>query len=167
MPRVLRLEPSFVHAIPELIEPGSLYISVEYATVVHSCCCGCGEEVVTPLTPTDWRMTFDGESVSLWPSVGSWTLPCRSHYIVERNAVRWAKAWKQEQIDAERRRDRAAKTAHYAEVGMERKVASSLPTPEPSHVTSPLSRFQKVRDWISMACSTRRLAHDIRRRLTG
>ena len=44
------------------------------ATSAHSCCCGCGEEVVAPLTPTDWKMTFDGETTSLRPSIGNWTL---------------------------------------------------------------------------------------------
>ena len=107
------LSPSFVEEIPEKIAPGTLYVSIAYATVVHSCCCGCGEEVVTPLTPTDWRMTFDGENVSLWPSVGSWTLPCRSHYIVDRGKIRWAKPWTEKQIAAERTRDQAAKTAYF------------------------------------------------------
>ena len=84
------LEPRFVKAVPRDLEPGVLYVSMEYGTVVHSCCCGCGFEVVTPLTPTDWRLTFDGESVSLWPSVGSWNLPCQSHYVIENNRVREA-----------------------------------------------------------------------------
>ncbi len=66
-----KLEHRFVERIPRAPEPGVLYISVEYATAAHSCACGCGEEVMTPLTPTDWKMTFDGETVSLSPSVGN------------------------------------------------------------------------------------------------
>ena len=85
--RFRRLEHRFCKHIPESLEPGVLYISMEYATAVHSCCCGCGEEVVTPFTPTDWKMTFDGRAISLWPSVGNWTLPCRSHYVVREGAV--------------------------------------------------------------------------------
>ncbi|WP_310793974.1 DUF6527 family protein [Paraburkholderia sp. BL23I1N1] len=61
---------------------------MEYGTISHSCCCGCGNEVVTPLTPTDWSLTFDGEHISLWPSVGSWNLPCQSHYVVKSPGVR-------------------------------------------------------------------------------
>jgi len=45
----------FVRYIPEELEPGILYTSVDFATVAHACCCGCGEEVVTPLAPTEWR----------------------------------------------------------------------------------------------------------------
>lgn len=82
-----RLEPRFVEHVPERLEPGHLYVSMAYATALHSCCCGCGEEVVTPFTPTGWRMTFDGESVSLHPSVGNWNQPCRSHYVIDRGRV--------------------------------------------------------------------------------
>lgn len=78
-----------------------------------SCCCGCGEEVVTPLTPTDWNITYDGETVTLHPSVGSWTLPCRSHYVIRRNRVIEAPPWSDAEVAAERRRDRRAKAAHF------------------------------------------------------
>jgi hypothetical protein len=33
---------------------------------------------------------FDGRSVSLTPSIGSWSLPCHSHYFLTRGKVRWA-----------------------------------------------------------------------------
>lgn len=99
--------------MPERLEPGVLYVSMEYATSAHSCCCGCGEEVVTPFTPTDWKLTFDGESVSLRPSIGNWTLKCRSHYVIDRGRVIEMGSWPDERIEAERRRDHAAKAAHY------------------------------------------------------
>lgn len=111
--RFRRLEHRFCKHIPESLEPGVLYVSMEYATAAHSCCCGCGEEVVTPFTPTDWKMTFDGRAISLWPSVGNWTLPCQSHYIVREGAVTQARPWTDEEIAAERRRDRAAKARYY------------------------------------------------------
>ena len=69
-----RLNHRFCTHIPESLAPGVLYVSMEYATAAHSCCCGCGEEVVTPFTATDWKMTFDGQAISLWPSVGNWSL---------------------------------------------------------------------------------------------
>jgi hypothetical protein len=108
------LEHRFVERIPRTLEPGVLYISMEYATAAHSCACGCGEEVMTPFTPTDWRMTFDGETVSLWPSVGNWQLACRSHYVVEKDNVIRAGDWTPQQIAAEQQRDKAAKTRYYA-----------------------------------------------------
>ena len=111
--KTVKLAHEFVENIPERVTEGVLYVSLIHATVVHLCCCGCREEVVTPLTPTDWKLTFDGESISLWPSIGSWTLPCRSHYVVERGKVLIAKPWSQNQIDSERHRDGAAKRAYF------------------------------------------------------
>lgn len=87
MMRYLRLEHRFVEHIPQQVEPGVLYVSFAYATAIHSCCCGCGTQVVTPLSPTDWQMVFDGETVSLHPSIGNWNFPCRSHYFIKRDRV--------------------------------------------------------------------------------
>ena len=107
------LEHRFVETFPETLEPGVLYVSLEFGSAAHSCCCGCGQEVVTPLTPTDWNITYDGETITLHPSVGSWTLPCRSHYVIRRNQVFEAPPWSDADVSAERRRDRRAKAAHY------------------------------------------------------
>jgi hypothetical protein len=113
MMRYTVLEHRFVESFPAVLEGGVLYVSLEYGSVSHSCCCGCGEEVVTPLTPTDWKITYDGETVSLHPSVGSWTLPCRSHYVIRRNHVFEAPPWSEAKVAAERRRDRKAKAVHF------------------------------------------------------
>jgi hypothetical protein len=108
-----RLTHEFVEYIPERLEPGKLYISIQFATASHLCCCGCGLEVVTPFTPTDWTLSFDGESVSLNPSVGNWSFPCRSHYWIRRNTVRWAGAWSDEQIQLARNSDVSRKRRHF------------------------------------------------------
>lgn len=107
------LEHRFVDSFPEPLAPGVLYVSLEYGSVAHSCCCGCGEEVVTPLTPTDWNISYDGETITLHPSVGSWTLACRSHYVIRRNRVIEAPSWSDAEVAAERRRDRQAKARHF------------------------------------------------------
>lgn len=99
----------FVRSIPKELEPGVLYVSMEYATAIHSCCCGCGSQVVTPLTPTDWEMSFDGEAVSLSPSIGNWGFPCRSHYIIRKGRVVEAGQWSQARIEAGRRGDKINK----------------------------------------------------------
>jgi Family of unknown function (DUF6527) len=113
-----RLQHRFVDRVPRELERGVLFISLEHGTAIHSCCCGCGEEVVTPLTPTDWRMTFDGETVSLHPSIGNWQLPCRSHYVIDRGRVVEAGPWTRKQVRAEQARDERAKAAYYtAHVG--------------------------------------------------
>lgn len=115
MTRVHRLEHEFVHYIPEKLEDGKLYVSVAFATVAHRCCCGCGNEAVTPLSPTDWRLIFDGESVSLDPSIGNWSFACRSHYWIRRGQVHWARRWSEEEIRAGRARDRRSKERHFDE----------------------------------------------------
>ncbi|MBB5684971.1 DUF6527 family protein [Sphingobium boeckii] len=109
------LEHRFVEHFPETLEPGVLYVSLEFGSAAHSCCCGCGEEVVTPLTPTDWDITYDGETITLHPSVGSWTLPCRSHYVIRRGRVIEAPPWTDAEIAAERRRDGRAKASHFGQ----------------------------------------------------
>ena len=113
MSRVREFEPVFVEQIPRDLAPGKLYISIEYTTVTHLCACGCGDEVVTPLHPARWALTYDGERVSLWPSIGSWNLPCRSHYVIKHNEAQWARPWSDERITAGRRHDRVAIETHY------------------------------------------------------
>ena len=115
MIRYPRLEHKFVENIPEALEPDVLYISLRYSTALHLCCCGCKREVVTPLSPAQWKMTFDGESVSLLSSIGSWSLPCRSHDVVRRGQVIEAGQWSDEEIEYGREKDRAARSAYYLE----------------------------------------------------
>lgn len=110
-PKTLKHE--FVEFIPDVIEEGKIYVSIEYATVVHKCCCGCGKEVVTPLSPTDWKLIFDGKTISLDPSIGNWSFPCRSHYWIRNNKVRWAEDWSQSRIDANRTYDHRAKEEYF------------------------------------------------------
>ena len=88
-----RLEPCFVSLLPDQLENGKLYISMEFASAIHLCCCGCGRQVVTPLSPTEWNLWFDGDSISLAPSIGNWNFPCESHYVITENRVMWDEHW--------------------------------------------------------------------------
>ncbi|MEX2170735.1 MAG: DUF6527 family protein [Pirellulales bacterium] len=133
MIRYHRLEHRFFEHIPEQLEPGVLYISMEYGTAAHLCCCGCGAEVITPFTPTDWKMTFDGETVSLRPSVGNWSLPCRSHYVIERGRVTESMPWSDKQVAAERRRDKAVKDQYYGTPKRTEAVGSAPAPTQPSN----------------------------------
>ncbi|MEY8213885.1 MAG: DUF6527 family protein [Colwellia sp.] len=103
--RVDRVIPTFVEFIPEQLESGKLYISEKYGTAIHKCCCGCGEEVVTPLTPVDWRIVKRRGGVSLFPSVGNWNYQCQSHYIIRDNQIIWANKMTTEQIKKVQKRD--------------------------------------------------------------
>src|SRR5690349_16452342 len=94
----------FVEEIPRELEPDTVYVSIPFSIVVHSCFCGCGQRVVTPLSPVDWELTYDGETISLYPSIGNWDFPCMSHYWIQKNKVVWARKWSHERIERGRRR---------------------------------------------------------------
>jgi integrase len=113
--KVDSLRPEFVEFMPADLQEGVLYISIPYGTVIHLCCSGCGQKVVTPLRPTDWSLIYDGEAVSLSPSIGNWGFDCQSHYWIKRNRVVPAPRWSRERIEAGRGRDRSAKERFFAE----------------------------------------------------
>lgn len=126
---------TFVHYIPEQLDPGALYISVDFATCAHQCACGCGSEVITPLSPADWQLIFDGETVSLSPSIGNWSFPCRSHYWIVRNSIRWASGKSQTDITRGRKFDRHRRRARYADINA---------TPDPARATDEHSQGSGV-----------------------
>lgn len=105
----------FVEYIPDVLEASTLYISLDYNIAVHKCACGCGVDVVTPLSPAEWALTYNGETVSLWPSIGNWSFPCKSHYVIKHGRVRWADRFDSEQIRTVRRRDSEAKARQYGD----------------------------------------------------
>ncbi|WP_280355525.1 DUF6527 family protein [Pseudomonas sp. BN414] len=111
---VRQLTPHFVERFPEQLQPGVLYLAMEFVSAAHSCACGCGRKVITPFSPTDWQMVFDGETVSLRPSIGNWSFPCRSHYWIRSNRIEWAAAMSQVSIERGRERDVHAKALHAA-----------------------------------------------------
>ena len=121
------LNHEFVEYIPKTLEDGVFYVSVVYAIAVHKCCCGCGNRVVTPFSPTDWKITFDGESITIYPSIGNWSFPCQSHYWIRRNTVEWAARWTSADIVEGRTRDKVAKERHYVGQHVETPVGETLP----------------------------------------
>lgn len=133
--RVTNIRPSFVQFIPDHLEEGVLYISERFRTCSHKCCCGCGEEVVTPLSPAEWRISREGELMSLWPSIGNWNYACRSHYFIQRNQVKWAAAMNASQIKSVQQRD-AADLAKLVKSNNAVKTGEKLPQHVP--LTPPL-----------------------------
>jgi hypothetical protein len=109
----MKLQIKFVELMPDLIEEGILYVSIEYCTAIHKCPCGCKNDVVTPFSPTDWEMIFNGESISLYPSIGNWSYDCKSHYWIKKNEVIFAKKWDEEEINDGRTKDKKKKDKFY------------------------------------------------------
>jgi len=136
------LQHKFVGEMPEALSPGVLYISLDFDTMAHLCACGCGHEIVTPISPTDWKFTYNGASVTVHPSIGNWSHACRSHYIIRQGHIVWAGDWSDEQIAAGRAQDRKAKAAQF---GSEAHAPAAKPAP-PS--VKPIGRLEWFRRWL-------------------
>lgn len=108
------MQHKFVELIPDTIEDGILYISIKYCTAIHKCVCGCGNEVVTPISPTDWKLTFDGKTISLSPSIGNWNFKCQSHYWIRKNEIIYAEKWDKKEIQDGRNKDKNRKDKFYS-----------------------------------------------------
>lgn len=99
----MTIVPKFVSRVPPEIEEGIIYISTEVNTAVHLCPCGCKTEIITPIDPSEWKFTYDGETISLYPSVGVWGAECKSHYWIKRNHIEWARTYMEIEIEEVRK----------------------------------------------------------------
>lgn len=113
MPRQTSLTPEFIELVPLELKEGVLYVSMVHACVIHRCCCGCGDKVVTPLSPGEWQLGYDGEAVTLYPSIGNSRFPCGSHYWIRKGKVVWAPKLSHVETEMAWRLDRAARDAHF------------------------------------------------------
>lgn len=126
--RLESIRPEFVDFVPKALEPGVLYISQKYKTASHLCACGCGEKVVTPLSPADWRLQIDGATISLHPSIGNWNYTCQSHYWIRRNRISWSYAMTKQQIARVQARDQADREHHIAVVNKQKDELAAINT---------------------------------------
>ena len=139
----------FVEFIPRELDEGIVYVSREYGTASHKCCCGCGKEVVTPLSPTDWMVSVERGLVSLNPSIGNWNFPCRSHYWITKSRIIWAEQWSQEEIDAGRMLDASLKERYYnrAEPTNENRASGQPSAHKAPDISTSL--WLRLRKWLS------------------
>lgn len=87
--QIQELKVLFTDSIPFDLVDGYLYISMEYCMAKHKCPCGCGLTVITPILPKRWHLYYDGETISLSPSIGNYQF-CGSHYFIRKNKIVWA-----------------------------------------------------------------------------
>lgn len=107
------MEHRFVEFVPEQIQEGILYISIEYCTAIHLCVCGCQNRVITPFSPTDWKLTFNGLHISLYPSIGNWSFKCQSHYWIKNSKIEFADRWTENEILSGRKNDLNIKNEYF------------------------------------------------------
>ncbi|HEY4092678.1 MAG TPA: DUF6527 family protein [Luteibacter sp.] len=146
----VRLIPEFVEFIPEELEAGHLYVSMIHAVAIHLCACGCNRKTVTPLSPADWKLTYDGRNVSLRPSIGNWSYPCRSHYWITDGAVRWASDMSEKEIAVMRGQAKHAKAALHAQERRDppRSEPAPIATASPTEPASWSTKVRALWGWI-------------------
>jgi hypothetical protein len=142
------LKHEFVEFIPDELKQGTIYVSIRFATVAHLCCCGCGSKVVTPLRPTDWKLIFDGKTISLDPSIGNWSFACQSHYWIRHNKVNWAGQWSKEEIGAGRAYDTMAKDEYFGTSETPAAPVASAGAGGPERRQPNKSFWQRLKKWL-------------------
>lgn len=142
--RLQSVAPEFVEFIPSSLDYGKLYISMTYSTTVHLCACGCGNKVVLPLSPAEWQLFYDGDGLDISPSVGNGEFPCRSHYWIRGNEIRWSTPLTKKQIAASRRKDATALSDYFSG-----KECDQDTTQRPAAAKDETRSFvQRFRDWL-------------------
>lgn len=117
---ITNLDHIFIDTIPDDLEEGILYISLRFRVIMHSCCCGCKNKTVTPLSPSRWKMTFDGKTISLSPSIGNWNFDCQSHYWINHSKVEWARKWTDNQVSEGKAYERKKRKGYYKKTNKEK-----------------------------------------------
>lgn len=126
-----------VGSIPESLMHNTLYVTVDRDVAGHLCACGCGREVITPLSPTDWQLSFDRKGATLSPSIGNWSFPCRSHYFIRGGAVLWSYDMSDEAVELGRRHYKARKERHYIQHESYPQAQLERQSQPPAHARSP------------------------------
>lgn len=102
-----------VHYLPKELEEGFLYVSIEFGVAGHLCPCGCMNKIITPLGPTEWSFKEVNDKPTLYPSIGNWQLPCKSHYWITNGVIEWSYQWSEKQIIEGRQIEDEKRKSHY------------------------------------------------------
>lgn len=121
-----RLSLEHVQYLPKELTPGVLFVSKEYSVAGHLCACGCGQKVITPLGPAEWTFSERNGRPTLYPSIGNWQLPCRSHYFIKDGAIDWSYSMSEKSIAAGRRAEEAHRQQYYDSLTSEKGFWSRL-----------------------------------------
>jgi len=136
--------------MPKQLQPEMLYVSEEFGIAGHLCPCGCGNKIITPLGPTDWRLTVTKGVPTLYPSIGNWQLPCRSHYWITNGEIEWSYQWTEKQILAGRQQEEGRRKSYYNNLQNNQKKRSII---------------TRTLDWLS--CKAKQIINKIKNKHHG
>ncbi len=115
-----------VKFLPKELEPWVLYVSEEFSVAGHLCPCGCGNKIITPLGLTEWSFTEYNGKPTLYPSLGNWQLPCRSHYWITEGVIGWSYQWTDDQIIEGYRSEEMKRKIHFERLSKKQKRKTIL-----------------------------------------
>lgn len=116
-----RLKLLRVEFMPIALEEGILYFSKKYNVAAHLCPCGCCNKIITPIGRTEWSYREKKGCPSLYPSIGNWQLPCRSHYWIIDGRVEWSYNWTEEEIADGAAKEEGTRKKYYDQLYCEKK----------------------------------------------
>lgn len=110
-----------VHFIPATLEHEVLYYSEEFGIATHLCPCGCGHKIQTPIGPSDYSLSVENNGPTLFPSIGNWQKPCRSHYWIRGGEIIWDRPWSEAQVVAGRATEAARNQLYFESITSSRR----------------------------------------------
>lgn len=113
-----------VQYLPKDLDEGVLYVSKEFEVAGHLCPCGCKNKIITPIGKTEWSYSERKGKPSLYPSLGNWQLPCRSHYWITKGVIEWSYQWSDQQIKAGAEAEAKQKENYYKDAMTKHKKKS-------------------------------------------
>jgi hypothetical protein len=145
--RTARFKHELADSFPEKLQAGILYVAKDGDVAGHLCACGCGREVITPLSSTDWSIAVDRLGATLDPSIGNWAFPCRSHYIISDGEVVWAGEMSAKSIARGRQRDKSRKQTYYKDLNAPPPVAQETVQMHKLSLTTRKTCVQRLSAW--------------------
>lgn len=86
-----------VERLPEVLADNVVYVSDEYELAALKCACGCGHRVTLLLGDGHQVQELDGLA-TIWPSIGVWDAPCKSHFWIRNGNVVWGQQFSDAEI---------------------------------------------------------------------
>ena len=89
-------------------------------------------------------------AITLAPSVGNWSLPCKSHYLIRQGRVVWARDMTRDEIERGRLRDKRLRDAHFDQVNAQKEAEMERMATAARCSAGWLARlWRALRSWIS------------------